>query len=104
MESVMKYCIGVDLGGSNIKVGLVERESRRLIVYESAKTHAPRPVDEIAKDIADLCVRVAKDGGVSMSDVTWIGAAAPGIIKDGVIVSAVNLGWRNVRLADELAK
>ena len=30
-----------------------------------------------------------------MRDLLWIGVAAPGIVKDGIVVSAVNLGWKN---------
>ena len=34
--------------------------------------------------------------GITMADIKWIGAVAPGITKDGTVVFAANLGWKNV--------
>ena len=91
--------IGIDLGGTNIKVGLVERDGRRIVVSASAKTHAPRAVELIAEDIAELCRRVAAEGGVDMADIGWIGVATPGIVKGDTVVGATNLGWKQAKLS-----
>ena len=90
-----KYCIGVDLGGTNIAVGLVDLESKRILKQHSVKTNAPRPCEAISKDIASVCEKLCALEGIEMRDLLWIGVAAPGIVKDGLVVSAVNLGWEN---------
>ena len=91
----MKYCIGVDLGGTNIAVGLVDLDSKRILDKLSIKTRAPRPCREISSDIADLCVKLCERNSIKMHQLSWIGIATPGVVKDGVVMSAVNLGWDN---------
>ena len=100
----MKYCIGVDLGGTNIAVGLIEPDSRRIVDKHSVKTNAPRPCREISRDIHSVCLELCKRASISLSDVAWIGVATPGIVKNRVVVSAVNLGWTNEPFGDILAE
>ena len=100
----MKYCIGVDLGGTNIAVGLIEPDSRRIVDKHSVKTNAPRPCREISHDIHSVCLELCKRASISLSDVAWIGVATPGIVKNRVVVSAVNLGWTNEPFGDILAE
>ncbi len=89
------YCIGVDLGGTNIAVGLVDLDSKKIEKQISVKTNAPRPCIEISQDIADVCRKLCGMAKIKLDDVRWIGAITPGIVKDGVVISAVNLGWKN---------
>ena len=89
----MKYCIGVDLGGTNIAAGLVDLETKSIAFKKSIKTNAPRPCKEIAEDIAGLCNDVCAPMGIALSDVAWVGVGVPAIIKDGTVVIAVNLEW-----------
>ncbi len=92
----MNYCIGVDLGGANIAVGLVDLSERKIVRRQSCKTNAPRSCEAISADIVRLIEDVCSKAGVSRSELGWIGVATPGIVKDGVVLSASNLGWENV--------
>ena len=89
----MKYCIGVDLGGTNIAAGLVDLKEEKIILKKSIKTNAPRPCAEISADIAGLCRDICTSYGITLNDVEWIGVGVPAIIKDGTVVVAVNLEW-----------
>ena len=91
----MKYCIGVDLGGTNIAVGLIDLDGKNILHKKSVKTRAPRPCEDISADIADICLSLCEAEGIPLSAVEWIGIATPGIVKSGVVISAVNLGWTN---------
>lgn len=102
--SVMKYAIGIDLGGTNIAAGLVDGETKEILCTTSIKTRAPRPCEEISADIAALSESLCKEKGISLADVSWIGVATPGIVKDGVVLTAVNLGWQDAPLADDVAR
>ena len=93
-----RYCIGVDLGGTNIAVGLVDLEIKSILKKHSIRTNAPRPCEEISRDIINVCKKVCRDANVNMSDIFWIGVATPGIVKGDTVVSAVNLGWKNAPL------
>ena len=100
----MRYCIGVDLGGTNIAVGIIDLDSRQIIRKTSAKTRAPRPCREISEDIKGLCLTLCREEGVELSDILWIGIATPGIVKKSVVVSAVNLGWTNEPFGEILSE
>ncbi len=97
------YCIGVDLGGTNIAVGLVDLDSRKIVRQTSTKTNAPRSGEAICADIAALCRTLCNQEKIKMSDLLWVGAISPGTIKDGVVSSACNLGWKNVNFTKILA-
>ena len=98
------YCIGVDLGGTNIAVGLVDLSTHKIVKQYSVKTNAPRPCEEISRDIADVCLKLCKMQGIKMDDVLWVGVATPGIVKGGTVVCAYNLGWDNVPFADIISR
>lgn len=91
-----KYCIGVDLGGTNIAAGLVDLSEKKIVAKKSVKTNAPRSCLSICEDINILCKELCESQGIRMKDVWWIGAVAPGIIKGNEVVFAANLGWKNV--------
>ena len=95
-----KYCIGVDLGGTNIAVGIVNIEDKNIVKQHSIKTNAPRECEAIARDIVDVCNMLCSKASISMDELAWIGVATPGIVKDDVVVSAVNLGWDNAPLGE----
>ena len=95
----MNYCIGVDLGGANIAVGLVDLTEKKIIRRFSAKTNAPRPCEQISSDIVKIIGNLCSAEGIDLASLKWIGVATPGIVKDGVVIRAGNLGWDNVDLA-----
>lgn len=96
----MRYCIGIDLGGTNIAVGLVDLDSKRILEKRSIKTNAPRPVEEIAKDMRRVCLQLCDRAHIRLHNLEWIGVATPGVVKDGIVISAPNLGWKNAPLGN----
>ena len=97
--------IGVDLGGTGIKAGVVS-ESGEILAKGSAPTGQGRPYQEVIADIASLCKRVAQEAGVPLSGVAAIGVGVPGICdpKTGVLPFCTNLGWHEVPFVDEMHK
>lgn len=85
--------IGVDLGGTNIAVGLVD-ENGKIIHKDSIPTRAERSDKEVVYDIANLCKKVIED---TNSNPKWIGIGAPGSMdgKNGVIIYSNNINMRN---------
>ena len=100
----MRYCIGVDLGGTNIAAGIVDLDTKRIVESHSVQTNAPRPCRDIAADIHELCLELCRRFGIALTDVEWIGAATPGIVKDGMVFTAANLGWCDEPFRDILAE
>ncbi len=99
-----RYCIGVDLGGTNIAVGLVNLETKSIVKQLSIKTNAPRPCEEISKDIVDVCKKVCSMAHLTFDDILWIGVATPGIVKGNTVISAVNLGWKDAPLVKHISE
>lgn len=99
----MEYRVGVDLGGTNIAVGVVDEE-KRIVGRASAPTGAGRMLDDIIYDIA-CCVRSAvKDAGITLADVAGFGIGAPGycLSEEGIVAYSNNLRWKNIPVCDEL--
>ena len=100
----MKYCIGVDLGGTNIAVGLIDLDGKVILHKKSIKTRAPRPCEEISSDINGVCLELCEMEGITLTDVLWIGIATPGIVRSGIVISAVNLGWSDEPFGEILSR
>ena len=97
------YRIGVDLGGTNIAVGLVDEE-KKLVKKKSVPTGAERPAEQIVDDIAAVCRALCTEAGVPLSEIASVGIATPGIANHdtGVVEYANNLPFRKPPLADML--
>lgn len=99
------YRIGVDLGGTNIAVGLINDEYE-IIARAGTKTNIPRPAEEIFADIVKCAKEAVAKAGIEMSEVASIGIGTPGSCdkKNGVILYANNLYFDNVPAAELVNK
>ncbi|MBR1607117.1 MAG: ROK family protein [Clostridia bacterium] len=96
------YYIGIDLGGTNIAVGLVNEEGR-IIAKTETPTLASRPYQELVKDMAACARKVMEEANITEDELRSIGVGIPGVAdKDGMVIFCTNLGWRNVPLRAEL--
>ena len=98
-----KYCFGVDLGGTTVKIGLFSIEGQLQDKWEiptRTETHGA----EILSDIAASIQSRMDTGHLSKEQVTGIGIGVPGpVLNENIVQGCVNLGWGNVRVADELS-
>ena len=99
------YYIGVDLGGTNIAVGIVD-QNFNIIKKGSVPTLAQRESDEIVKDMGALCNKLVEEAGLTYADIECVGIAAPGAVdpEKGVITYICNLPFVNYNIRDELKK
>ena len=98
-----KYCFGVDLGGTTVKIGLFSIEGQLQDKWE-IPTRTENHGDEILSDIAASIQRRMDTGHLSKEQVTGIGIGVPGpVLNENIVQGCVNLGWGNVRVADELS-
>lgn len=98
--------IGIDLGGTNIAVGLVNA-SGELIETDSTPTLASRTFEEIVKDMITVSERIVEKAGLSMSNVKGIGIGCPSAVDNntGEVVYTANIpSFRNIPLAKEIQK
>ena len=97
--------IGIDLGGTNIAVGVVS-EAGSILAETSAKTLAERPYKEVIRDMAACVMKAVTKAGLTEADIASIGIGIPGVAEGetGVVFNCTNLGWINVPLRDEMQK
>ena len=93
--------VGIDLGGTNIAVGVVS-ETGSILAEAGAKTLADRPYQAIVRDMAELVRKAVAKARLTLEDVRAIGIGIPGVVDDqGVVFNCTNLGWVNVPLRAE---
>ncbi len=99
------YYLGVDLGGTNIVVGLLN-ENYEIISKKSTETLRERGSDEILKDIARLCIETIDENNIKKEDVRWIGVGSPGTCDsaNGVVIYANNIKFDNVNVRKAIQK
>lgn len=101
-----KRYVGVDLGGTNLKVGLVSADGK-MFDRQSCATEADRGPQHVLSRIAEAVRRLCETAGLNLADVAAVGVGAPGPLdtKAGVVLLAPNLpGWRNIAARDRLAE
>lgn len=99
------YNIGIDLGGTNIKVGLVD-ENYNIVAKTSVKTNLPRPAEEICSSIVEAVWTVLGDAKVTIGEVNSIGIGTPGVANrdSGTVLYSCNLGFKNTDLRTLIKK
>ncbi len=99
------YYIGVDLGGTNIAAGIVE-ENGTIIRKASVPTLGERNYQEVLKDLAQLCIKLMEEEGLTIKDIHSIGIGSPGTPdpKNGIWVYASNLNFDNIPICAEVRK
>ncbi len=97
--------IGVDLGGTNIAVGLVD-EDGKILYKSSVPTKAERDPEAIMDDIAAEVMSVLAEQKVHLNDILWVGIGSPGSVdtEKGVVVCAHNLPFAEYPICDALQK
>lgn len=90
------YRIGIDLGGTNIVAGLVD-ENRHILDGVSVKTNAPRAVDCIVDDMAQMVSRLTERNGLSLRDIASVGVGVPCTAnpENGHMEDADNVGYED---------
>ena len=94
----MKY-VGVDIGGTNLKAGLVD-ESGVLLATQKMKVASIADDEGLAWTVASLVQELARTVDIPVSDVASVGVGVPGTveIRSGSINYTCNLPLRNVPL------
>ncbi|MBQ4082080.1 MAG: ROK family protein [Clostridia bacterium] len=93
------YTIGIDLGGTNIAVGVVN-EKYEIVARASRKTRTERSTDEILADMVGAAQDAVANAGLTMDQIDWVGVGSPGTINldTGYIEYANNLHFEHVPL------
>lgn len=102
-----KY-IGCDLGGTNLRAGIVDLDDGQVSHLLSTPTLAREGYDAVMKRMAALIEEVITTGGMPKSEIGGIGIGVPGVLdlERGETLFLPNLHgtWPNVPLRDTIAE
>ena len=96
-----KYCYGIDIGGTTVKIGLFQTDGTLLDKWEII-TRTANGGEAILPDIAESVQNKLNEKGISKEDVVGLGVGVPAATKDGVVKSTANLGWGYKNVKEEL--
>ena len=101
VTSVRRYYLGIDLGGTFIKGGVVD-DAGNVLVSDKVATDSKKGADAVAAKIADLCLSLLTAAGLAAGDVVGVGIGVPGLIdgERGEVLYSNNLGWSHFEIAD----
>lgn len=99
------FFVGVDLGGTNIKIGLVDDQGNTL-AYVTRPTPVDDGAEEGARQMGLGVLEVIEQAKLKSSDIARVGLGSPGTmdIPAGMLVEPVNLrGWNYFPIRDRVS-
>lgn len=105
-EAIAPFFIGVDVGGTSIKIGVVD-DLGRTLAYTSFPTEGEKDTADGIRRITSVVQHLLVSSGLSISEIAAVGLGTPGPldIKRGYILDPTNIpGWRHYPIRDRLAE
>jgi glucokinase len=104
-DSVVTRFLGLDLGGTNIKVAVIEKsgDSWKVIKEEDVPTEADKGPAHVVSRLAEIAANKQKE----FSNLSGVGVAVPGLFNaDGTIELFPNLpgAWRGFQALEPIRK
>lgn len=98
----MSLVIGCDLGGTNLRAGIVDTKTGQVSQLLSIPTLAREGYEEVIKRMTGLICHVMENGAVTKKEILGIGIGVPGVLNpnEGMVLFLPNLygEWINVPL------
>ena len=99
-----KYCFGVDIGGTSVKLGLFTCEGELLDKWEIPTSKANGGA-AILTDVAASLEQKLSEKNLTKEEFVGVGIGIPGPVgADGVVFECVNLGWGTTPVKAEMEK
>lgn len=97
--------VGIDLGGTNFSIGVVDPKGR-VLGRAKKKTKAREGRDEVLRRISEAVQTACEDARVERSDIRAAGIGAPSAIDipRGVVINSGNLKWKGEPLRELLSR
>ncbi len=99
----MSLVIGCDLGGTNLRAGIVDTQTGQVSQLLSIPTLAREGYEEVIKRMTGLIRQVMENGAVTKKEISGIGIGVPGVLNpnEGMVLFLPNLygEWINVPLS-----
>ncbi len=105
MTEIRKYYVGIDLGGTFIKGGIVD-DNGNVLVSDKTPTESDLGGEKVTENIANLVLTLLKKANLTKADVVGVGMGSPGMIDSstGTVIFSNNLNWWHFDVASALSK
>jgi glucokinase len=91
----MKYIFGIDIGGTNIKFGLLNTEGE-IILNDRIKTLSENGVEVTFDRIAEEIEKLRVEKNIDKKDILGIGVGIPGpVLEEKIVSSFANFPWED---------
>lgn len=98
----MKYCFGVDIGGTTVKLGLFQVDGTLVDKWE-IPTRKENQGEYILPDTAKSIQENIKKHNVEKEDIVGVGVGVPAAVQgESMVKSTANLGWGYKEVKHEL--
>ena len=95
-DATAPFFIGVDLGGTGVKIGLVD-DNGKTLAFESIPTNVDEGGENCAARIGQTVKRLIEKAGLHHGDIAGVGLGAPGpIVKEAVVCRNVSNSSRKL--------
>ncbi|MEO6447281.1 MAG: ROK family protein [Gemmatimonadaceae bacterium] len=105
-----RYIVGVDLGGTNIVVGVLAEDGSREFAMQTQPTRADQGADSVVDRMVGMIEgalrQTMQETDAKKEDFLGVGVGAPGPLDraNGIVITTPNLGWTNFPLRDVIAE
>jgi glucokinase len=97
-----RFVFGADIGGTTAKIGLLTETGEKVDFWE-VPTRTDNGGEFVLTDVAEAIRAKINEKNINDADVVGVGVGVPGAVNvDGLCYQAVNLGWENRAVVNEL--
>ena len=93
--------LGIDLGGTSIKMGVVTQEGRLLDTHEK---YTPDSLSEIIQTLEQMTKDLFEKTKLTWAHILGVGLGVPGFVNPNsqIVLEAPNIRWKNVNIKELL--
>ena len=99
-----KYSVGIDLGGTKILAGIVEKDTGKVLFEVKNKTKKEKGNKKITAKIIETLEELLSTSNIPREEISSIGIGLAGQVErnKGVLINAVNLDCRDLNINEIL--
>jgi glucokinase len=102
------YCVGVDLGGTNLRAAVVDVATGRVVVDVRTPTNGPEGPDAVLKRMANLIRRAMDESELPDADIRAVGIGVPGVYdpdtNETIFLTNLPTHWRRVPVGQQIGE
>ncbi len=98
------YAIGIDFGGTKVLAGVVNTKTGELVATSKKKTKQASEQQQLLRKLTIVIEEAVEQAGINFDKIKSIGIGVAGMVdrERGILLSGVNIGASNLKIAEPL--